>query len=293
METGADTDFSGYYTLSGMVSGVYDLELSYVGYPTHRITGVVVAPGHGFRLDLNLSSEVIELSTVVVMGYKVPLVSQDAMVTSAAIQRIPSNSAHPMAASLEVMGSGDEGLDVMIKGSRSEATVYFLDGIRVSGTLVEAMDDSQVKSVEVISGKNAAALFGPDVAGDVVLITTKAGAKGKAFDPEFLEGASGPNPFGTIFPTMPFGSPLADQPRGQGQFSGHLSRRHHPLANLRARHDRQRGKAAWARALLVRSSPWRAGSACRAFWWKEIPSSPSEKSSTMSPTPSKSRVPCR
>ena len=42
--TGTSTDFDGNFKLN-VDPGTYDVEVSYIGYPTNRITGVVVKAG--------------------------------------------------------------------------------------------------------------------------------------------------------------------------------------------------------------------------------------------------------
>ena len=77
-ETGSDTDFDGNYSLTNLDPGTYDIEVSYVGFPTQRITDVIVAAGKGTRLDVELESEGIELDLkIVVTGYKIPLIDVD------------------------------------------------------------------------------------------------------------------------------------------------------------------------------------------------------------------------
>ncbi|MBK8493104.1 MAG: carboxypeptidase regulatory-like domain-containing protein [Saprospirales bacterium] len=172
-ETGSDTDFDGNYSITNLDPGTYDVEVSYVGFPTQRITGVVVAAGKGTRLDVDLEQEGIELGTVVVTGYKVPLIDKDntstgGFVTAEQIQKLPSKSINAIVANVAGTSSADEGDDVTIKGSRSNATVYFLDGIRVSGNLPP---QTEVEQLQVITG-GVEAQYG-DVTGGVISVTTK------------------------------------------------------------------------------------------------------------------------
>jgi outer membrane receptor protein involved in Fe transport len=171
--TGSDTDFDGNYSIPNIDPGTYDVEVSYVGYPTQRITGVIVAAGKGTKLDVDLENEGIELSTVVVTGYKVPLIDKDntstgGFVTAEQIQRLPSKNINAIVANVAGTSSADEGDAITIKGSRSNATVYFLDGIRVSGNLPP---QTEVEQLQVITG-GVEAQYG-DVTGGVISVTTK------------------------------------------------------------------------------------------------------------------------
>lgn len=171
--TGSDTDFDGNYSIPNIDPGTYDVEVSYVGYPTQRITGVIVAAGKGTKLDVDLENEGIELSTVVVTGYKVPLIDKDntstgGFVTAEQIQRLPTKNINAIVANVAGTSSTDEGDAITIKGSRSNATVYFLDGIRVSGNLPP---QTEVEQLQVITG-GVEAQYG-DVTGGVISVTTK------------------------------------------------------------------------------------------------------------------------
>ncbi len=171
--TGSDTDFDGNYSIPNIDPGTYDVEVSYVGYPTQRITGVIIAAGKGTKLDVDLENEGIELNTVVVTGYKVPLIDKDntstgGFVTAEQIQRLPSKNINAIVANVAGTSSADEGDAITIKGSRSNATVYFLDGIRVSGNLPP---QTEVEQLQVITG-GVEAQYG-DVTGGVISVTTK------------------------------------------------------------------------------------------------------------------------
>lgn len=173
-ETGSDTDFDGNYSITNLDPGTYDVEVSYVGFPTQRITDVIVAAGKGTRLDVELESEGVELDLkIVVTGYKVPLIDVDntstgGFVTAEQIQRLPSKNINAIVANVAGTSSADEGDDITIKGSRSNATVYFLDGIRVSGNLPP---QTEVEQLQVITG-GVEAQYG-DVTGGVISVTTK------------------------------------------------------------------------------------------------------------------------
>ena len=43
--TGTETDFDGYYKITGMDAGKYDVVFSYTGYNDYKITGVIVENG--------------------------------------------------------------------------------------------------------------------------------------------------------------------------------------------------------------------------------------------------------
>ncbi|MBK8491377.1 MAG: von Willebrand factor type A domain-containing protein [Saprospirales bacterium] len=134
---GAHTDFEGYYRLNNLDPGEYDVEVSYVGFQTQHINGVVIREGEVTKLDVALSGGV-ELEEVVITGYKVPLIQQDntstgGFVTAEQIQRMPRKNVRGLNANAASAKSKDMGDAVAIKGSRANTTVYYLDGVRVQG----------------------------------------------------------------------------------------------------------------------------------------------------------------
>jgi len=171
-ETGSDTDLDGNYSVTNIDPGTYDVEVSYVGFPTQRITGVIVAAGKGTRLDIGMEAG-IELTEVIVTGYKVPLIDKDntstgGFVTAEQIQRLPTKSINAIVANVAGTSSADEGDAITIKGSRSNATVYYIDGLKTYGNLPP---QTEIEQLQVITG-GVEAQYG-DVTGGVISLTTK------------------------------------------------------------------------------------------------------------------------
>jgi alpha-2-macroglobulin len=175
------TDMGGFYSLFAPEGAT--LEILYTGYESQRFE-----PGPNARNDLVLSSAGLQLSEIVVMSYRVPLIEQD-NITAGQIRNLPTRDINALAARVAGISVEDfESELITLRGSRSDGTAYYVDGIRVQGDLL-GLDPKQIHSVERITDAAALAVFGPDAAGGVVLITTKAGAKGAQFDEAFLEAA--------------------------------------------------------------------------------------------------------
>jgi len=101
--TGTDTDFDGNYFFSDVDPGTYDIEVSYVGYASQRITDVVAKAGKVTIVDVTLSEGEL-MDEVVIVGYKVPLVefdntTQGQTLTSEAIEQLPTKNIASIAAS--------------------------------------------------------------------------------------------------------------------------------------------------------------------------------------------------
>ncbi len=170
--TGAQSDLDGNYVLSSLDPGTYDVEASYTGYPSMRQTNVVLLAGKAIRLDFKLKQG-INLVDVVVVDYKVPLIEQDnttqgGIKTAEQIRNLPTKNINAIAATTAGLSSIDGG-DINIRGSRSNATDYYVDGIRVSSRSL--IPQSEIEQLQVITG-GIEAKYG-DVTGGLVSLTTK------------------------------------------------------------------------------------------------------------------------
>ncbi len=169
---GTNADIDGNYYFSNIDPGTYDLVIAFTGYATQRLEGVQVNAGKQNVANVSLSAGVA-LDAVEVVGYKVPLVEQDnttqgRTITSEEIRNLPTRSINAIAATSAGLASADEGGALNIRGSRSNATDYYVDGIRVQGNLVQ---ESEIDQLQVITG-GIEARYG-DVSGGVISITTK------------------------------------------------------------------------------------------------------------------------
>ena len=96
LTTGTESDEDGNFAIANIDPGTYDLEVSYAGYQTQRIVGVLVSAGRVNKVDVSLSQGVI-LNEIVVTDFKVPLIEQDnttsgGVVTSEQIRNLPTKS---------------------------------------------------------------------------------------------------------------------------------------------------------------------------------------------------------
>ncbi|MEZ5056488.1 MAG: carboxypeptidase regulatory-like domain-containing protein [Saprospiraceae bacterium] len=171
--TGVQTDLDGNYNFANIDPGVYDVEASYVGLQTQRVAGVQVFAGKANKLDIQLGAGGINLEEVVVVDYKVPLIEQDnttqgRTITSDDIKSLPTRNIAALAANAAGVSQADEGDGLFMKGSRSDGTYYYVDGIRVQGNLVP---ETEIDQLQVITG-GIEAQYG-DVTGGIISITTK------------------------------------------------------------------------------------------------------------------------
>ncbi|MCC6461511.1 MAG: von Willebrand factor type A domain-containing protein [Saprospiraceae bacterium] len=169
---GTITDYNGEYRLT-LDPGTYDVEFSYTGYATHKVTSLVVLANQINTLDATLNTGQV-LQEVVVTQYKVPLVQQDQTSSGQTIalgrkpspapsnrrkekkagkrsqtlssdqaKNLPTRSVNTIVATTAGTTSIDGGA-VNIKGSRSNTTNYYVDGVRVSGGVPPVQEIDQL-----------------------------------------------------------------------------------------------------------------------------------------------------
>lgn len=172
---GAQTDFNGKFTIPALNPGTYDLIAKYVGYQDIRVNGVIVNGGQiTFVPDLK-AGQGVDLAEFEVIEYEVPLISKDqtssgGTVTRENIAKMPGRSAVSVAQTVGGVYSKDDGsTDLNVRGSRSNATDTYIDGIKVRGS--QNLPNSAIEQVSVITG-GLPAQFG-DVTGGIVNITTR------------------------------------------------------------------------------------------------------------------------
>lgn len=173
--TGGMTDFDGKFVIKPIPAGTYDVKASYVGYHPLQYRGLKIMAGKITFQDFKITSSVQQLNEVEVKEYKVPLISKDqtstgGAVTSEEISKMPGRSAEAVATTVGGVYS-ERGEVGSIRGSRSEATVYYIDGVKVSGGASRSMPKSATSQVEVITG-GVPAKYG-DVTGGIISVTTK------------------------------------------------------------------------------------------------------------------------
>lgn len=169
---GTVTDFDGNYIMSNIDGGTYDVKVTYLGLATQLVTGVLVKSGSSTKLDFTMGEDTEVIDEVVIKAYKVPLIDFDKTetsktVTSEGIRNLGFKSVQGIAATTSGLSTQSGSDDISIRGSRSNATNYIVDGIRVSGL----PPVSDIEQMQVITG-GLSAEYG-DVTGGVISITSK------------------------------------------------------------------------------------------------------------------------
>lgn len=225
--TGTNTDFDGNYSFNNIDPGTYDIQVSSVGYQTQRQVGVVVLAGRANRLNIELSSGVV-MDEIEVVDFVVPLIEQDnttsgSTITGEQIRSLPIRDVSAVAATTAGLARRDDSDAINIRGSRSDATDYYIDGMRVSGRLIPT---SEIDQMQVLTG-GIPASFG-DVVGGVISLTTR-GPSSKFSGGIEAETSQFLDPYGYNLISGNFSGPLVRNPRDTTQtligfrFSGQLN----------------------------------------------------------------------
>ncbi len=176
---GANTDFDGKFQINSVSAGEYDVEVrnETEGYQPSALTGVIVSSDRiTFLDDLTLSKakSVQDIEEVVVVAYRVPLIDKDggasgATVTREDIARLPVRSASGVASTVGGVNADEGSGSISVRGSRSDGTYFYIDGIKVRGS--SNLPKSAIEEVSVITG-GLPANYG-DATGGIISVTTR------------------------------------------------------------------------------------------------------------------------
>jgi outer membrane receptor protein involved in Fe transport len=209
---GGVTNYDGEYRLP-MNAGTYDVEVSYTGYKAEVTAGVQVLTNRINFFDVKLSSGTL-LGEAIITEYKVPLIKKDETstgqtLTSENIKNLPTRNVNAIVATTAGATSIDGG-GINIKGSRSNGTNFYVDGIRVSGVNIPAQD---IEQLQVITG-GIGAEYG-DVTGGVVSLVTKGPASDFSGGID-VENSNGLDAFGYLLTTANISGPIVKRKKADG-----------------------------------------------------------------------------
>ena len=174
-QVGGTTDMDGVFLIKPISPGTYSVEASTVGMQTAIVSGVGIRSDKTSFLDIKLKTKSEMLEEFVVTEYKVPLFEKDQTVISTTVTKddlvhMPTRGAAGIAATVGGVYASDDGTGGLnMRGARSDANYYFIDGIKVRGS--SNVPQQGVEEISVITG-GIPAQYG-DVTGGVIAITTR------------------------------------------------------------------------------------------------------------------------
>jgi len=223
---GAQTDLDGNFFISPVDPGTYDIQADYTGYQPMKLTGIPVSAGRTNVADVEMNSDGgVVLEEIVVVAYEVPLIEQDnttqgQTVTSEQIKNLPTRNINQIASITAGASSADEGDGINIRGSRDNATDYYVDGVRVRAT---SIPDSEIEQLQVITG-GVEARYG-DVTGGIISITTKGPSNKFSINAE-AETSEGLDGYGNSLVGLSVNGPIIRDRKGSSIFGFRLSGRY-------------------------------------------------------------------
>lgn len=173
---GAATDAEGFYQITNVRAGVYDVSYTIVGYKRLVMRRVTVLPDLRTRLDIALEETSIELETVEVRAEK-PLIQRDQAATAFTIGEIKLEKL-PVTKFQDVLslqpGTTIEG---NVRGGKVHEVTFLVDGLPVQdvigGGLGASLPRSSISGLTIHTGGYEAE-YGNALSG-VVNVITKAG----------------------------------------------------------------------------------------------------------------------
>ncbi|GGA82285.1 SusC/RagA family TonB-linked outer membrane protein [Flavobacterium palustre] len=181
------TDFDGKFKINATPTD--QLAFSYIGFENATIT-----VGDKATINVTLKSTTSSLDEVVVIGYgsvnKKDLTGSVASVSMADINKAPVRSFDEAlagrVAGVQVTsdsGQPGAGVNIVIRGNNSvtqaNSPLYVIDGFIVEGADNNAINPSDIESMQILKDASATAIYGARGANGVIVITTKKGKKGK------------------------------------------------------------------------------------------------------------------
>lgn len=170
---GATSDFDGKYTIRPIPPGRYTVKATFVGFRPVQINDVVIKADGITFVDIQMESTMEELPTVEIKDYAIPLIDKGKTTGGETLggedlQRMSARSAQGMAASVGGVFSQDGEMG-SVRGSRTDGTVTYIDGVRVRGSA--GVPKSAIDQIAVMMG-GLPAKYG-EATGGVLNITTK------------------------------------------------------------------------------------------------------------------------
>ncbi len=181
---GVNSDISGKYSIQVPDKNAV-LLFTFIGYVTEKVP----VAGRS-AIDVSLTSDVMALEEVVVVGYgtqrKKDITGAISVVEAKTLKSIPTGNPvvalQGLASGVTILGSGVPGgrTDVFIRGVTSlgnSSPLVIVDG--VPGSL-DNLNVNDIESMQVLKDAGAASIYGVRGSNGVILITTRKGKAGKA-----------------------------------------------------------------------------------------------------------------
>lgn len=184
---GSVTDIDGNYVIKPLNPGKYSVKATSIGYSPAEVSNILVAESKTSFVNIQLGKG-IDIGEVTVTEYTVPLIDKGNPATQKTmtfddIQAAPVREVNAIASQAAgVYTNGREGDDLNIRGSRGDATAYYVDGVKVRGGL--GVSAQAAEQITTITG-GVPAQYG-DATGGIISVTTRGPSKEYTGGVEFV-----------------------------------------------------------------------------------------------------------
>ncbi|NDC87275.1 MAG: TonB-dependent receptor [Bacteroidetes bacterium] len=169
---GEATDLDGNYIILQVRAGTYTIRASYIGYADQVIENVRVEPSKTTRLNINLTSSIIQGEEVIVSAER-GVVQIDRTTTSAVVDAEQLSNL-PVTSLADAINLQAGVVDGRFRGGRSGEVSYLVNGVPINNAFTNQaafeVEQNMVSSLEVISGVFNAE-YGQALSGVVNIVT--------------------------------------------------------------------------------------------------------------------------
>jgi hypothetical protein len=178
---GGTSDASGFFSSSPLNPGVYNVEVSSVGYSKFILENIKIGAEDIKNINVALTPVSSTTQTVVIEAYKEPIIGinngERKSIGAEEIAKIPTRNPQDMVATFGAVTSTDYGQGLNVRGNRDGDNAVFINGIRQFGTALPPAES--IAELSLITG-GVPAQYG-DALGGIISVTTKSAAKKFSF----------------------------------------------------------------------------------------------------------------
>lgn len=152
---GTVTNTSGYYQISGVRAGMYDVKFTILGYKTIIMKNVTIYADLRSRLDVKMDQSAVELGAVEIFSQK-PLIQKDQPSTAFSIGEVKLDKL-PVTTFQEVLSlQPGVTLEGNVRGGKTNEVMYLVDGVPVQdyvgGGLGAELPKSSIGGMTIYTG---------------------------------------------------------------------------------------------------------------------------------------------
>ncbi|MEZ5045497.1 MAG: carboxypeptidase regulatory-like domain-containing protein [Chitinophagaceae bacterium] len=170
---GAKTDLNGNFRIKPLSPGKYTLRVSYTGYNTEELQGIVLGVDKSLKIDVQLEKKTKTIAEVKIKEYKKKLIDASEptknSLTKEEIKALPTIRTSDMISTKAGTYQAKSGSGISIGGDRTSGTMFVIDGMMVRAGSIN-LPPGAIESIELLSN-GVSAKYG-NATGGIVGVTT-------------------------------------------------------------------------------------------------------------------------